>query len=118
MPPIATSGNVSNRLPDGSQALESKHRRGVAFRRGREDRTDREVVDREFRRRDRLFDVVRRITDHGVRPQKLSRRFGWHVVLAQMNTVRANRESDIDTIVDDQLHARCAATATAAFACS
>ena len=39
---------VTDSLPDGPQSFETKHRSGVALRRGREDWTDGEIVDRKL----------------------------------------------------------------------
>ena len=96
---------VTNCLPDGPQSFETKHRSGVALGGGREDWTDREIVDRKFRSFDGLLDVVGRVTNDGLRTQELSRCFRRHVVLAQMNTTRAHSQRHVHAVVDDQLHA-------------
>src|ERR1041384_4198453 len=57
-PANSHEGKVTNSLPDCTQSFETKHRSGVALGRSREDRTDGEIVDREFRSLDGLFDVV------------------------------------------------------------
>src|SRR6185369_14246327 len=96
----------ADHLANNPQSLKPEHRRGIGFGGGSEDRTDGEVINWELRGRNRLFDVVRRVADDGIWTEKLSRGLGRHVVLAQVNSVRANRKRNVNTIVDDQLHTR------------
>ncbi len=95
----------SNLRNDNQKRHCSGARTGGPSDRSASDWTDREVVDRKVSGRDGLFDVVRRITDHSVRPQEISRRVRGHVILAEVNTVSANGKRHVNSIVDDQLHA-------------
>src|SRR5262249_12052716 len=67
------------------------------------DWTNRDVVDRQAQRSLDLFDAVSRMADDGVRAKDSSRCFRRHVVLAEMNTVRAHSLSYVHSVVDDQL---------------
>jgi hypothetical protein len=91
-------------VPDGPQSFETKHRGRVAFGGCSEDWTDREVVDRKFQSLDSLLDVMGRVTHDGLLAQQLSSGFRRHVILAQMNAIRAHSEGDIDAIIDNQPH--------------
>ncbi|HEY5950056.1 MAG TPA: hypothetical protein VIV40_31390 [Kofleriaceae bacterium] len=88
-----------------AQRRDALHRIGMELRRGCEHRTVRDVCGRKLCGSAHLFEIVRRDSDREPRTDEQARVAEWDIGLPEVHTVGADRERDVDPIVDDQLRA-------------
>jgi hypothetical protein len=102
-PSNAANGNqgLANPSPRLGNHTETNDCIGVCFRRCREYRPDRDIVDAQAGRRYSLFYSMSRESYNSGRPKQAPRFFGRQVVLSQMDPVGIRCQRHVSPIIDD-----------------
>lgn len=92
----------SRYVPGRAQLLKSDYGIVILFRAGRENWSERDVVDGKSHSRFHLVLSVSGKTNQQVVSNQTTRGFDWHVVLSKVNATSATCHCDVHAIVDNQ----------------
>ncbi len=96
---------IRGNVPDRAQLLKSHCRVVILFGAGRENGSERDVVDWQSHSCFHLLLSVGGKTNQRIVLNQTTRGFDWHVVLSKVDAASANCHCDVNAIVDNQCDA-------------